>query len=348
MPDEDGESRPPGRAIWSGTITFGLVSIPVELVAAINARETSMKMVDPKGRPLGRQYYCPQDDEPLAPDDIVRGYETDAGQMIVVTDEELASVSPEASRDIDLRRFVPVAQIPPTYYQRPYILAPSGKSTKAYHLLAETMARTGRAGIGTFVMRGNEYLVAILSDGTLLRAETLRFADELRSAEDVGLPKRRKSAPKTVKQFEALIDRLGRDALDMGELSDRYAEALHNLVEAKEKQGKDVVHGAAMAGDETEPESADVIDLVKLLRERLSANAQVTTADRSSPAQDESERASPGKRAPPKRAPVRKSAADDLEKLSRQELYDRAQTLDIPGRSKMGKAELIAAIRRAA
>jgi DNA end-binding protein Ku len=158
-PDSD-DAPGRGRAIWSGTITFGLVSVPVDLFTAIRARQTAMKLVDPKGKPLGRQYYCPTDGKALANDEIVRGYETDDGKMVVVTDEELASVAPEMSRDIDLRRFVPLEQIPPIYFQRPYIMAPAGRSTKAYHLLAETMQRSGKVGIGTFVMRGHEYLVA--------------------------------------------------------------------------------------------------------------------------------------------------------------------------------------------
>lgn len=280
MPELEDDQPGRGRAIWSGTITFGLVSVPVDLFAAIRPRRTAMKLVDPKGRPLGRQFYCPKDGAALAAKDIVRGYETADGKMVVVTDEELASVAPEMTRDIDLRRFVPLEQIPPTFYQRPYILAPSGRSTKAYHLLAETMKRTGKVGIGTFVMRGREYLVAILSEGELLRAETLRFPDELRTPAEAGVPKAVKAPAKRVKAFAAAIAERTRDSLDMDELSDRYAEAIHELVEAKEKKGKDIVGAAALKGDEDEPSAgADVVDLVQLLRQRLSAKAKVTTAD---------------------------------------------------------------------
>jgi DNA end-binding protein Ku len=183
---EPNEQRAVPRAFWSGTITFGLVSIPVDLFAAVHGRDTSMKMVDEKGRPLGRQYYS-EDDRKLTDEHIVRGYETDSGEMVVITDAELDAAAPELSRDIELKRFVPLA-----YFQRPYFLVPSGRSTKAYHLLAETMKRAGRVGIGSFVMRGHEYLVAIISDGGVLRAETVHFADELRSPEDMGLPKRAK------------------------------------------------------------------------------------------------------------------------------------------------------------
>jgi DNA end-binding protein Ku len=217
LPEREHTQAAP-RALWSGTITFGLVSIPVDLFPAVRGRRTSMKMVDAKGRPLGREYYSEEDDN-LTQDELVRGYATDDGEMVIVTDEELESIAPEMTRDIELRRFVPRDAIPPPYFNRPYFLAPSGRSQKAYQLLAQTMQRTGRAGIGTFVMRGHPYLVAILSEGSVLRAETLRFAAEIRSAQDLGLPKRTKPPKKDEKRFSEAIASLMRDELDMDELS---------------------------------------------------------------------------------------------------------------------------------
>jgi DNA end-binding protein Ku len=335
--------------LWSGTITFGLVNIPVELYTAMRGRQTSMKMVDVEGHPLGREYYCPEDDEKLEPDEIVRGYETESGEMIVVTDEELESVAPEMTRDIELRRFVPLEQIPPTYFQRPYFLAPAGRSAKAYHLLATTMERTKRVGIGTFVMRGREYLVAVLSDGGVLRAETMRFADELRAPEDVGLPKPAKPPAKTVKALSDAIGALVHDRLDTGDMADIYAGKIHALVEAKEKKGEDVVDTSGADDEEAEEEGggAEVIDLVKLLKQRLSANATVATADES-----HHEGRPPGgkaaKREKASNAPdARKPSGDDLDALSKEALYERAQALDIPGRSKLGKRALVKAIRKA-
>jgi DNA end-binding protein Ku len=269
LPESAKRAASPVRAFWSGTITFGLVSIPVDLFPAIRARRTSMKMVDAKGRPLGREYYS-DEDEHVTQEELVRGYETEKGKMVVITDEELESVAPEMTRDIELRRFVPRGQIPPPYFNRPYFLAPSGKSQKAYQLLARTMERTGRAAIGTFVMRGHQHLVAILSDGNVLRAETLRFADEIRSAQAVGLGKRAKPAPKQVKQFAAAVAKLEREKLDMDELSDRYAAALHDLAEKKAKKGQDIVDARGEAEEEEEG-GAEVIDLMKVLKQRLGA-----------------------------------------------------------------------------
>jgi DNA end-binding protein Ku len=238
-----------------------------------------MKLVDPEGRPLGRQYYCPKDEKTLSNSDLVRGFETDKGKMLVVTEEELESVAPELTRDIELRRFVHRDQIPASYYQRPYFLAPSSKSTKAYHLLAETMEGSGQAGIGSFVMRGHEYLAAIVSEDGLLRMATLRHADELRTPADVGLPKAKKVTARGAKPIEKAIDNLTREKLDMDELSDSYAGAVSRLVEKKEKKGEDVVNTGGADAVEGEPINADVLDLMKVLRERVSPKATVTTAD---------------------------------------------------------------------
>jgi DNA end-binding protein Ku len=269
LPESAKREASPVRAFWSGTITFGLVSIPVDLFPAIRARRTSMKMVDAKGRALGREYYS-DEDEHLTQEELVRGYETEKGKMVVITDEELESVAPEMTRDIELRRFVPRGQIAPPYFNRPYFLAPSGRSQKAYQLLARTMERTGRAAIGTFVMRGHQHLVAIVSDGNVLRAETLRFADEIRSPQAVGLPKRARPARKQAKQFADAIAKLEREKLDMDELSDRYAAALHDLAEKKAKKGKDIVDARGEPEEEGEG-GAEVIDLMKVLKQRLGA-----------------------------------------------------------------------------
>jgi DNA end-binding protein Ku len=277
LPERTREPAAPARAFWSGTLTFGLVSIPVDLYSAVRPRRTAMKMVDAKGKALGRRYYCPKHDTKLSNHDIVRGFETDNGRMIVVTDEELERVAPEKTRDIELRRFVPREQIAPMYFQRPYFLAPSGKSNKAYHLLAATMERTGRIGIGSFVMRDHEYLVAILSEGGVLRAETLRFADELHAPDDVGLPKRRKVPRSRVTAFTKTIAGLTRNELDTDELSDHYAAEIRDLAEKKEKKDEDVVR---LAGAEEEDAEAagNVIDLMAVLRRSLSPKARITTA----------------------------------------------------------------------
>jgi DNA end-binding protein Ku len=274
------------RSLWSGTITFGLVSIPVDLLSAVRPRQTALKLVDKGGHALGRQYRCSKENKRLDNDDLVRGYETEAGKMVEITDAEFESVAPEMSADIELRNFVPLQQIPIIYFQKPYFLAPAGKSVKAYHLLAATMERTGRVAIGSFVLRGHEYLVAIVADNGVLRADTLRYADEIRTPGAMDLPKRAKAPAKKVDQIVKEIDELTRGELDVAELADQDARALQQLVEAKQKEGDSVIHPSGLeAADDLEAPAGGgkVIDLMAVLRKSLSKNVRVNNAESGPP-----------------------------------------------------------------
>jgi DNA end-binding protein Ku len=305
------EAGAPVRSMWSGTITFGLVSIPVDLLSAVRPRQTAMKLVDKSGHALGREYHCSKEGKQLANDELVRGYETDEGKMVVITDEEFESVAPEMSGDIELRGFVPLEQIPPMYFQKPYFLAPSGKSAKAYNLLTATMEKTGRVGVGSFVMRGHEYLVAIVSDNGVLRADTLRYTDEIRTPESIGLPKVKKPAAGKVTQFAKAIDDLKETKLDMSELADRDAQALRELAESKQKKDEDVIRqrGLEEADAEATEGSAQIIDLMEVLRKSLSKNAVVTRAGGDGePISLDERRAAKTKKAPAKRKTAQKRA----------------------------------------
>ncbi|HSQ19111.1 MAG TPA: Ku protein, partial [Blastocatellia bacterium] len=193
------------RPFWSGTITFGLVSVPVNLFPAYRTTRASLRLLGPDGVPLSRRYYSPESGRDLDDDAMIRGYEVAKDKYVEVTDEELERLAPEKTRDIDLRRFVEQESIPPLFFERSYFLTPAGDSEKAYKLLAETMEEIGRVGIATFVMRGREYLIAIIAENGILRAETLRFADEIRSPDDIGLPKKTKVPRKSVSRFESII-----------------------------------------------------------------------------------------------------------------------------------------------
>ena len=305
------EAGAPVRSMWSGTITFGLVSIPVDLLSAVRPRQTAMKLVDKSGHALGREYHCSKEGKELDHDELVRGYETDEGKMVVITDEEFESVAPEMSGDIELRGFVPLEQIPPMYFQKPYFLAPSGKSAKAYNLLTATMQKTGRVGVGSFVMRGHEYLVAIVSDNGVLRADTLRYTDEIRTPESIGLPPVKKPAAGKVTSFGKAIDALKQTRLDMSELADQDAQALRELAERKQKKDEDVIQqrGLEEVDAEATQGSAQIIDLMEVLRKSLSKNAVVSRAGGDSePISLDERRAAKKKKAPAKRKTAQKRA----------------------------------------
>jgi DNA end-binding protein Ku len=220
-------------------------------------------MLGPNGKPLARRYYSEQSGRDLDAEDIVRGYEIKKDRFVDVTDEELERLAPERSRDINLRRFVDDKSIPRLYFERGYFLAPAG-STRAYHLLAQTMERTGRAGIATFVMRGKEYLVAITADNGILRAETMRFADEIRAPEAIGLPKKEKATPAALRVFERVITGKSRTTLPTKELRDEDAESLRKLIQRKRKSEKNIVSAAGRR-----KAKAEVVDLLEVLRQSL-------------------------------------------------------------------------------
>ncbi len=307
------------RPFWSGTITFGLVSVPVALLPANRPRSVSLRMLSPDGTPLARRYFCPEDDREVDRDEIVRGYEIEDGKFVIVTDDELDALEPRKSRDIDLRIFVDRSDIDPVYFQRAYFLVPGGDSSRAYKLLADVMERNNRAGIATFVMRGKEYLVAILADHGILRAETMRYADEIRDLDQFGLGERKKPKPAEVKRFRAAI-RKERGKVEVQELEDDYAGRLMRLVEKKRKKGEDLVEVSAAVESEDEEGGGEVIDLMAVLKQSLGASATRR----------------PARKAKPRSLP--------LEDLSKEQLYEKAKKLKIPGRSRMNRDELLEAV----
>jgi DNA end-binding protein Ku len=255
----------PQRVLWSGTVSFGLVSIPVNLVAGVRHIQVALRMLGPDGTPLSRRYACSREETELAPEHIVRGYEVAADRFVVVSDDELEALAPAKSRDIDLQRFVALSEIDPVYFDHPYYLAAAGGSTKAYRLLAQTMEETGRAGIATFVMRGKEYLIAIVAEQGVLRAETLRFADELRGAAAVGLPKEKAATARGRTQMRQVLRRLRKDGVDTGTLVDERDRRLIALIETKAHAHRDVV----TADVPEEPGDAVVVDLMERLEQSL-------------------------------------------------------------------------------
>ena len=268
MPEEELDQQPSMRPFWSGTISFGLVSISVDLFPANRSSRVALRMLAPNGSPLRRRYYSSKTDRELAPEQMVRGYEIEKDKYIVVTDEELDKLAPGKSQDIDLRRFVNKDAISPLYFERGYFLAPAEGSTKAYQLLAAVMEKTGRAGMATFVMRGKEYLTAIVAENGILRAETMRFKDEIRTPEDIGLPEKAKVSEQLVHRFEQMIMKKAAQELPRDQLHDETAAALLEVVKKKQTRKENIVESGEAEGRE-QPQ----VDLVEVLKKRLAGHA---------------------------------------------------------------------------
>src|SRR2546421_965956 len=264
--EETEEREASVRPFWSGTISFGLVSIPVNLFPANRDSRIALRMLGPDGQPLKREYVAAETGNELDPSDTTRGFETAKGKYVTVSPEELERLAPEKSRDIDLRLFVAREEVSPIYFNRTYFLTPADKSAKAYRLLAEIMQRKERVGVATFVMHGKEYLVAIFADDGILRAETLRFADEIRTTRDIGLPKKPKVATSTVRKFQTAITKAAKKKIDTKEMRDEYSEAMLKLIEKKSARDKDVVETASGS---TRRGPAKVVDLMEVLKQSL-------------------------------------------------------------------------------
>lgn len=335
MPDT--RTRQP-RPFWSGTITFGLINLPVSLYVANKSSHVPLRMVDESGTPLTRRYVCPRHEQTLTADEIVRGYAVDDDRFVVVEDDELDALAPAKSRDIDLRRFVAVTEIDPMYFNRTYVLAPDKDATKAYRLLAQSMEDEQRAGIATFVMRGKAHVVAIIAEKGLLHAETLRFHDELRSPQDVGLPPIQHFDQARVRRMRKSMRSRERQPLNRKHLADRHSQAVRKRIDQKLKKGADVVTPPETAEVEDDAQDNDnVIDLMQVLKDSL--REKKDTATRSKKRRN---RKSGGSKSDA-------GGEDDraaLDALTKTQLYERAQERNVTGRSRMTKAELVDAIKR--
>lgn len=223
-------------------------------------------MLGPEGEPLARRYYSEKTGKDLDADETIRGYEVDDSKFVTVTDEELERLAPERTRDINLKLFVKKDSISPLYFDRGYFLAPAQGSEKAYKLLAQAMEDRADAGLATFVMRGKEYPVAIIPDDGILRAETMRFPDEVRSPKKIGLPEKKKIPAAKVKKFETLLKRHTKKQFKPDK--DENTARLLKLVKKKQSSRKNIV--------EVETEEADtsnVVDLMQVLKKSLAGKA---------------------------------------------------------------------------
>jgi DNA end-binding protein Ku len=254
------------RSIWSGAVSFGLVNVPVRLATAVRKKDVRFHQLHAQdGARIEQRRVCTADGEEVAYEDLVKGFEVGPGEHVVVTRDELDALDPEATRTIDILDFVDEAQIDPVYYQHPYYLTPDGKAAeKAYGLLREAMAATGKVAIARFVMRSKEYLAAIRAVESALVLSTMLFHDEVvplgeleegMPAGDVEIGDRER------KMAEQLIASLTSD-FDPQRYHDRYRERVLELIEQK-AEGKAVVVGPAPAP------ASGVVDLVAALEASL-------------------------------------------------------------------------------
>jgi DNA end-binding protein Ku len=230
------------RPIWKGAISFGLVTIPVNLYSAIERRETlSFSLLHRKDHArIQNKRICSEEGVEVPWDDVVEGYEYAKGQYVVVTDEDFAKARVPATQTFDIRAFVPANEVADLYFDEPYYLEPSGRSgVKAYALLRDALKDTGRIGVGTVVLRQREHIAGVEPAGEVLVLSMMRFAHEIRSLNDLQLPKAGEGwTKKEMDLTHRLIDTLA-DNWKPEDFRDTYAEGLRSAIEAK-VEGKEI------------------------------------------------------------------------------------------------------------
>ncbi|WP_199514735.1 non-homologous end joining protein Ku [Nucisporomicrobium flavum] len=289
------------RPIWTGSITFGLVSVPVGLYSATHEHEVSFHQFE-KGTAdrIRLRRVNERTGKDVEYDDIVKGTDVGGGELVMLDQEELESVAPGRSRSLEIHQFVDLDEIDPLYYQKTYYLAPGSDETmKTYALLRDAMADANRAAIGTLVMRGKEYLAAIRPDDDLLVLQTMYFADEVRDPKKEldRVPGTSKAKPAELSMAAQLIDSMS-GPWKPSEYRDTYTDRVNELIEAK-KAGREVTAA------EDAPEPTNVTDLLEVLRRSVEA----AKSRQSSPARKTAKKTAPAKKPAKKAAPANKAAA---------------------------------------
>jgi DNA end-binding protein Ku len=283
------------RALWKGAISFGLVHIPVEMYSAVQEHELDLTMLDRRDfSPVGYKRYNKSTGKEVTWDDIVKGYEYEDNEYVVLSDEDLKRANVEATQTIDIQAFVDAADVPLTYYEQPYYLAPSRGGAKVYALLRETLRKAGKIGIATVVIRTKQHLCALVCVEDKIVLNTLRYASEIRDATELKLPPATMKAAgisdKELQMALSLVEGMSEE-WKPEQYHDTYKDDVLALVKKKIKAGQTKTITAAEP-EAKAPKSSNVVDLVALLQDSLGKRPAKASTN-----------------AKPKRAAVKKPAA---------------------------------------
>jgi DNA end-binding protein Ku len=263
------------RSIWSGTISFGLVSVPVKMVTATESKELRFHFLHKKNgsySPIGYDKIDKDSGESVDPDDIVRGFEIEKGRYVELTDEDLDRLDIELTHSIDILDFVDLDEIDPVYFRKAYYLLPEPGAEKPYKLLVEALEETGKVGVAKVVIRNKQHLAALRTYNGALLLETMYYDDEVRKPEDLGDLGDVKVRAAEVEMAKSLVENLS-DHFDPGKYDDEYRKELLDLIHAK-------AEGAPLPEREEE-QGGEVVDLMEALRASVEQTKKSRTGKRS-------------------------------------------------------------------
>jgi DNA end-binding protein Ku len=262
----------PAHAITSGTISFGLVTVPVKLYAATRPQNISFNLLHDKDKSrLRQQYLCSTCGEVVDRDHMVRGYEYAKNQYVVLTDEELRGLEQTSDHTIDIQEFVPISKVDPVYFEKAYLLGPDKGGHKAYRLLCDAMKQAGVGAVAKFATRGKQQLVLLRQSRNGLMLHGLYYADEVRGFEDVDLGESIPPRPNEVELAVQLIQQLAGKSFEPGKYEDEYRKKLLEVVQQK-VAGQEVVVAPPPA------RRAQVIDIMEALKASLAARERPAAA----------------------------------------------------------------------
>ena len=268
------------HAIWSGAINFGLVTIPVKLFTAGRTDELSFNMLHAKDE--GRIKYervCSVDGKPVPWDEIVKGYEYEKGQYVVLTDDDFKKVNPEATQSVDIMEFVDLDQINPMYFDKPYYLEPTKQGRHAYALLREALSKANKVAIARVVLRTKEYIAAVRPVEEALTLELMHWASEIVEATTLDLPTSENLPEAEMKMAKMLIDTMTVDAFEPEKFTNRYHDELLAMIDAR-------ANGKELPKAKKAPARAKVVNLMDVLAQSLEESKQRRAAGRSSASGD--------------------------------------------------------------
>ena len=267
------------RAIWSGTISFGLVSVPVRMFAAVSEHKLHFNLLHRKDEsPIGYEKVCKLEEKPVSDSEIVKAYEIEKGEFVYVEDEDFQAARAEGGHAFDIDQFVAVEDIDPIYFEHSYYLGPQDGAEKVYMLLVKAMEDAGLAAIGTFLMRDREYLGCLRIREGVITLERMYFADEIRPPQDLR-PRGARVSKQELEMAASLIDRFRGD-FDPKRYKDTYTDRLLDVIRRKRK-GEEI-HAAP------EVEAEETPDLMEALRASLDAHAKKPAPRRKAPARRKS------------------------------------------------------------
>ena len=283
----------PARAIGTGSISFGLVAIPVKMYSATQANAAvsfNMLHQPPCGSRLKQQYICAREEVIVPRDEMVKGYEFAKDQYVVFTPEELKSLEERATQSIDITEFVPLSQVDPVYYDKAYYLAPEKGGEKAYHLLSEVMRQTGRSALARYAARGKQYLVMIRPAEKGLVMQQLLYADEVRPFAEVPMPDAPNVRDAELKLAQQLVDQISSETFEPSKYEDEVKTRVMADIQRK-------VDGQEIEADVSEGQPAQVIDLMEALKASLASGGRGGAASKTKAAPAESADRRPAQRA---------------------------------------------------